>query len=432
MSAKSMLGAMPALAAALVLTTGCGRSAGEAVRIGVIIPCRGTQSALASPALAGAELPFVQRGARLEGAKPSDGISSTKIAGKTVGLVVGCDSSESPSTTIDAVRRLVELDGVKAVVTPFDSPDGLVVKAYAREHPDVAFLPSSTEQSLTLKDPLPNIFRFQLDQPQLLAGLGSYAYRTLGWRKASIISDQTLGLSGWGGDTAGIAAEFCSLGGTIIKLLPARPDGAVPALVPAGVDGVFLASEAQAQPMQQFILQWGNYRNPDIGRQLLLSSSALRDAVAAGLVGLVGESEAPFAATPAYTHYLADYHRAFPGVPSGGVDVRLYTETEAIVEALERAHGDVSHGERRLQATLRLLPLDAPTGTRWLDRRQQAVGPMYLGRSELDAHGTPVVRQIRVIRNVEQTFNGYFSPATPPPSQTQPICRKGHVPAWAR
>jgi len=51
---------------------------------------------------------------------------------------------------------------------------------------------------------------------------------------------------------------------------------------------------------------------------------------------------------------------------------------------------------------------------------------------EKDAGGRFVPRTIRVIPNVEQTFNGYFDASSPQPSPTQPVCRKGNPPAWAR
>ena len=39
---------------------------------------------------------------------------------------------------------------------------------------------------------------------------------------------------------------------------------------------------------------------------------------------------------------------------------------------------------------------------------------------------------VGVVPNVETDFGGYFTRTSPPDSETQPVCRKGHVPAWAR
>jgi hypothetical protein len=49
-----------------------------------------------------------------------------------------------------------------------------------------------------------------------------------------------------------------------------------------------------------------------------------------------------------------------------------------------------------------------------------------------DAQGSPAIRTMRVVRDVEQTFGGYFEPDDPPPSRTSPACKQGNPPPWAR
>ena len=71
-----------------------------------------------------------------------------------------------------AAPSLVEQQKANAVVLPFEVNAGLVVKDYARRHPEVIFIPISTEQTPTLKQPLANVFRFQPDGAQLVAGSG--------------------------------------------------------------------------------------------------------------------------------------------------------------------------------------------------------------------------------------------------------------------
>ena len=114
------------------------------------------------------------------------------------------------------------------------------------------------------------------------------------------------------------------------------------------------------------------------------------------------------------------------------IEVSFYVATDALLEALGRVHGDVSHGERRLRTALARLRLDTPMGVRTLDRRHQAITPIYLSRTEKDATGKVIIRRIRVVSNVEQTFNGNFGATSPVPSETQPTCRHGNPPPWAR
>ncbi len=70
---------------------------------------------------------------------------------------------------------------------------------------------SSSEQDL---NPAPNFFSFWYDGAQWMAGLGSYAYHTLGWRTA--VTSASTDTFDWA-QAAGFDAEFCSLGGTITK-----------------------------------------------------------------------------------------------------------------------------------------------------------------------------------------------------------------------
>src|SRR5262249_48292929 len=133
------------------------------------------------------------------------------------------------------------------VVGPNDVPEGLVVKEYASEHPETTFSTTSGEQSTTLKGPASNLFRFAPDAAQASAGLGAYAYRDLGWRNAVTVGEDDP--AGWS-EVAGFVAEFCSLGGNVVKgVWTPRFDKFRPVVAripPHGVDGVVLPSDLQS------------------------------------------------------------------------------------------------------------------------------------------------------------------------------------------
>src|SRR5438093_174712 len=81
---------------------------------------------------------------------------------------------------------------------------------------------------------------FVADAAQAAAGLGSYAYRTLGWRTAATMADDIP--YGWE-TAAGFVAEFCALGGRVVerRWVPVGADAAtVMPAVPRSADGVFL------------------------------------------------------------------------------------------------------------------------------------------------------------------------------------------------
>jgi hypothetical protein len=157
------------------------------------------------------------------------------------------------------------------------------------------------------------------------------------------------------------------------------------------------------------------------------------------LAGVVTDYSLPFESrSPTWLAYSRGFRKFFPGLapptaPSDHVIALPYHDAmEAVLEALERVNGDLSHVERRFMATLSRIVLDSPRGRIRLDGDRQAIGLAYLSRVQLDGKGKPVVRTLRVIPDVEQTFGGLFSSRTPPPSSVAPACRRAPPPPWAR
>ena len=89
----------------------------------------------------------------------------------------------------------------------------MVFRELARRYPTVPFvLAGSWAREATTHAPAPNLYRFTPDIEQEQAGLATYAYKTLGWRTAATVAEETP--NGWGA-TAAFAAEFCALGGQV-------------------------------------------------------------------------------------------------------------------------------------------------------------------------------------------------------------------------
>lgn len=421
-----------ALLALTLLAAGCGGGSGKAIKIAYISNCKGPLSFGYEASVAGVELPLINRGATLRESKPSDGVASVSIGGKRIELLLGCESYGNFKTTLAELRRLVEGEGAEIVVFGGNQGDGLVLKQYATRQPGVTFATQTGEQSTTLRNPARNLFRFSLDAAQWSAGLGTYAYRTLGWRNAVTVGEDDP--AGWP-QVAGFVAEFCSLGGHVLERLwppDLKNSQELVDRIPARVDGVVVPSALQ--DVEGFIAAWAR-RHADVGRSLLVGAVPLSGPLTAEMLGLVGSSGGPWAPTAASRRYSAAFAGAFPGLQggfNGYFASQSYNEMEPVLEALEQVDGDLSHGERRLQRALARLTFDAPSGVVHLDGRRQAIAPVYLGRVERDAGGKLFVRQIRVVPDVEQTFGGYFGPTSPPPSRTQPACERGHQPSWAR
>jgi branched-chain amino acid transport system substrate-binding protein len=423
--------AQTAVALALVAAvSGCGSPKVATVRIGVLADCESSQFAGGYEAeIAGAELPLLRRGARLRGPKPSAGVTAATVAGKRVELVLGCVREFSRASTLAALRLLVERERVDIVVGPSGPADGLVVRDYAKRRPGVTFVYAGFDGPVTLVAPAPNVFRFRVTMAQWAAGLGAYAYHQLGWRKAVTIGNIEPG-------PAGFIAEFCSLGGTVVKRLwPTTGDlgPLVEEIAKTGADGVFLPTSL-FYATESFVKAWAAV-HPDLGRWLVAGDGILTTGLAAKdarLVGVVGSNPTPWAPTRAWTAFGAEFAGAFPALKDDLQDpLDFYNATEAPLEALEQVHGDLSHGERGLMDALARLHFASPEGPRTLDRYHQAVAVIYLGKMVRGTNGRLTVRQIRVVRNVDQTFGGHFSGTAPAASLTQPACVRGNPPAWA-
>jgi branched-chain amino acid transport system substrate-binding protein len=409
----------------------------EPVRIGLLTDCRGLFSGYEDEMLAGAELPLLERGARLTNGRPSGGVSGAGVAGRDVELIRGCTEQSEHTILVDETRRLVEDEGVDAVVGPSGESDSLVFRELARKYPEVIFIPAwSGAQELTMRHPAANIYRFDTDEAQDVAGLGSYAYRVLGWRRAAVVADATA--VGWQ-EEAAFVAEFCALGGNVTARFTApidlrdpkvahalhRADG-VAALVFGGLfvpHGTLPAlARVVGSPQSRIV----------VGTYVLEDSNTLVP-IAGPLAGVVGASSIPPAgATPGMRRHRRAFSKAFPGLPPSDAETPVvlayHDAMEGLLRGLEASEDDLSDGGRRLREELARVRLDLPSGPVHLDGNHQAVRNTYLKRISRGGAG-PEFRLVRTVPEVEQTFGGLLSDAPAPGPGSQP-CRKATPPPW--
>lgn len=430
---RGTLIAVAAMALAAAAAAGCGSSA-EVVRIGLLSDCQGPFRGLEGGMISAAELPFLRRGSRLVGTSPSSGVAPIEIGHRRVELVHGCMESGEHTVFIEEARRLIEAEHVDVIV------GGATVAArdLARRYPDVPFISTFwNEQEVTLRRPSSNLFRFGPDYGQNAAGLGSYAYRTLGWRRTAVVAGD--GPAGWGG-AAAFVAEFCALGGTVVQTayrspFTGEPDVARKAL-DARADGIaaFLTFFDDPVHVLGDVLQ--ELQHPS--RQLVLWSETLEDgelltALGPKLDGVSGTSWLPASPpSPTLRDYRKRYAAAFPGQPVLLADqswvIGFHNAVEATLTALERlGSAAVRDG---LQAELSGLQVDLPGGRVSLDANRQAVRDGYMSRVVADG-GNVRLEPVAVVPQVEQTFAGLLSKAPPPGPDSQP-CVKATPPPWAR
>jgi branched-chain amino acid transport system substrate-binding protein len=422
--------AVVALALALALVaSACGGSGKRPFRIGILSDCFGPFGGAHELNLADAELPLIGRGARPNGRKPSAGITPVEIAGRRVELLVGCVSGSED--VIPEARRLVEEEGARALVGPITPEQGMALRQYARRQPNVAFLTQPTAApELTLDAPARNVFRFAPDAAQTSAGLGSYAFRQLGWRRAAIVAEDAP--FAWE-ESAGFIAEFCALGGRIVardRITVGTDPGAAAGRVPASVDGVYLG--VAVSPMKRFLDRFGAARDGISGKVVSNNTLFNDPALIPAARGVVVGGPLAFDPIPAQRAFASALRTAFPGIPAASAinsaSIPFANGVQAAIAGLERARG--ADGQPFLSALARVR-IDSPMGPIRLDGNRQAIEPNYLSRV-VPAGRDVAPRPLRVVPDVEQTFGGYFAAGGPPASDASPRCAPRAPPPWAR
>jgi branched-chain amino acid transport system substrate-binding protein len=421
------------LVAGLAAAAASARPASERpIRIGILSDCTGAWGFVHDYTVAGAELPLLRRGARLAGTSPSEGIRGAQVAGHPVDLVFGC-ADGSTASALAEVRQLIEADHVDIVIGPVPGNEEIALQDYARLQAGTVFVDGSA--SSHLQHPAPNFFAFHTDAAQWVAGLGGYAYHVLGWRRVVTVTNDPTAAFAWG-ETAGFLAEFCSLGGNVAKriwMAPGTVDfSGVLAQIPAGrIDGFFVATNGSAGIADALARTYPGLRG-NLARKLLVGVADESNQLGARIRGMLWETRGG-PATFRGGSYWREFRRTFPKLDPqfvGIFDLDYATAMEATLRALDRAHGDLSHGEHALRAALAGVRLVTPNGPARLDRQHQAIASNFLWKVRKADFSNPVL--YRVVSGVERTFNGYLTSHDPPPSEQNPACKHGHPPPWAR
>jgi branched-chain amino acid transport system substrate-binding protein len=420
-------------------TTG-GQATGEAIKIGIFANNEGPFAPFEGQTWGGAMLPLINRGATPVSGDPKEGVENAVIAGHPIEIVYG-GSDATPDKAVEEARRLVEQEKVDILVGPLSGSEGIAVANYSKEQPGVTFVNGiSGAQDTTLKVRSPNFVRFHNDGTQWTAGLGDYAYNTLGWRNVVTIGDDyDFPYS----QIAGFVAEFCSIGGNVTKRLwPALGEEDYSSFItqiPEDVDGFFMGvgGTGTVAFVKQYEQLRGNLADKIMGGIFMTDPVILKElgnqvvgVVTAGMTS--GDSQ-----ESSYLDYSNGLDTAYPdlkGTASSVFAYGYYTAMEAIAQGLEQVKGDLSGDQAAFRDALANLELDAPLGTIKLDENRQAIMDNFLQQIVKDTNGdgVPDVKTIKTIPQVDQTFAGAFSPETPSPDRTHPPCKAGTPPPWTK
>jgi branched-chain amino acid transport system substrate-binding protein len=404
------------------------------IKVGVLTTCGGPFATFEAESLSGAKYALIKdAGGKADGQKPQDQVTGATAGGKPIAISYGC-SDATPDKAVAEARRLVENVGVQILLGPLSGDEGVAVANYAKSHPDVTFVNgTSGAQSTTLSVKAPNFFRFGGDGAQWMAGLGTYAYKTLGWKKVAILGED---YSYPYTQAAGFVSEFSSLGGQVTarSWVPlTQTDWSSPvAQLPRDVDGVLLLTGGtNTVAAEKAFIQIGK----DPGKFLLGGSSVMDPTsftVGDKLEGLVGGSPVPLGGTQGdWTDYVDGFTKEFPDVPGDSLFTVLYYDgMEAILQGLEQVKGDLSDDSKAFQQALTALTPTFPNGKVTLDENRNSIQPAYVVQIVKDG-GDLGFKVVKTIDQVDQTFGGLFGPDSPDPSRDQPAQATGSPPPWA-
>jgi branched-chain amino acid transport system substrate-binding protein len=415
-----------------------GGGGGEAIKLGVLSDCEGAFGSFFEPDIAGAHVPFINRGATASNPnKPSDGIEGAEIAGHPIEIVgYGC-ADDTPEKAIEETRRLMEQEDADILIGPLSGDEGIAVANYAKEHQDKTFINgTSGAQDTTLKVQAPNFFRFHTDGAQWSAGSGDYAYNELGWRRAATIGDD---YSFPYTSVAGFIAEFCAVGGQVVqRIWPPLGEtdySSFIAQIPDDIDGLYvgIGGSGLVDFVRQYNQQKGQFQEGEFIGNLFVDDPLVLKEIGPRVIGAITSGEtAGDSNEPQAEEYVSEIEAAYPEIAELAASVfvyNYYTAAEALILALEEVDGDISDLDAFWEA-LSNVEFEAAYGPITLDDNRQAISNNYVKRvvPDKDGDGVPEVETFRRIPDVDQAFGGTFTADTPPPDRSNPECEQRDLP----
>lgn len=334
-----------------------------------------------------------------------------EVAGRRIVLYKE-SSNAIPSSAISAIETLIHKYNVDFTIGPLSGNEGLAVRDLAKKHPERTFLNGcSGTQDTTLRNPAPNFFNFMINGVQMMAGAGTYAYQTLGYRKVvSIAEDYSYPYT----QVGSFMLEFCRAGGRVVDkfwvfLGKSSYEDIIHAL-PQDIDAIFLAlGGSDAIDFYQQYQQLVDNPLPIFAGSITADQSVL----GTGLIGaeyLVGmTSSGPLADDDPdsnWQDFLSAYRRMFPdALPAPALHcLGYYNNTKAALLALESIDCDLSNGQARFKEALTQLEFESPTGLLRLDHNRQAIGTNFVTIVVRHEDGHLYKHLIKKFPNINQTL----------------------------
>lgn len=414
MKSKSMTSKF-ALGAACTLSIFSSGAFADDIKFGVLATLQGPFTVLGEDGMRGVQL-------ALDDSKGSAG-------NRKINLIVG-STDATPEVAVAAARKLVEQDKVDIVIGPLSGSEGLAVKEYARANPQITFLYGSAAQDVTLRNPIPNYFRFSGDGAQWMAGLGTYSYDEKKYKRVAVLAeDYSYAYS----QVQGFMAEFCKRGGHVPKKfwvpIGNKDFSSVVSSIPNDIDAIFVAlSGADAVNFLTQYRQAGGEK-PMIGGSLAVDQTVLtaKGKFKSYVIGMPAAGPiADSLGDAKWQEFVSKYKNKFKdGFPSPSlIAYAFYVNTRAAIAGVDAVKGELGDGQKKLQTALTNLKLETPTGNIQLDKNRQASIDNFVTEVAVKSDGELYNKVAKRVSGVTQTLG--IAPAEflkgGPSSRDNPNC----------
>jgi branched-chain amino acid transport system substrate-binding protein len=413
----------------------------KTIKVAIMTDCKGAFAFGYEYDIGGAQGAFARfaGGKTKSHAKPSAGMTNIK-AGQTPIQIVGygCGNDTVP-VAISETKRLMEKLNADVMIGPLSGDEAVSIANYAKSHPTKTFIIGTAgSQDPTMQIAPKNMFRYHGDGAQWNAGIGEIAYKKLGWRNAAIIMDDYS--FGWT-SSAGMIADFCAVGGKIVKRVfpPLNTTDYAPFVRqlpnPNQVDGYFstVGGTGTAAVLKAFEQAYGKLDPKQWIGNLFFNSLGADKVIAPKLVGAYvgGFGNMPGvhnAKVDAYRKYMTNLYPKLPA--DDGFVYNYYMAAWALIQALQKAPGATGAKlDNAMPRAIKNAPFQlSGGGTLHLDSRRQAIQDQYQLQLVKNADGSVASQVVAYVPAVDQSFGGLFKPTSPPPGRTQPPCKKVKTP----
>ncbi len=347
------------------------------------------------------------------------------LAGRRVELTV-VDSGGQPAGTLAKARELVEQRKVHVIIGPLAAFEAYAIAPYINAQRVPTISPSAAADDLTQRKATPFFLRATSTSSQPTQPFGTYAAKTLGYKKIATIADDFA----FGHEVvAGFHKAFEDAGGQIVqKLWPplgAADQGPYISQLRRDIDAVFIgfAGVAALRFLKQFEDAGLKGKIPVLANQTAVDEALIRNMgdEALGVVSTMHYSAA--LDTAANRAFVGAYRKAFSADP-GYYSVGAYTAGLFLKQALEKVGGKVEDTDAFLKALHAVSIAEAPGGPIRLDKHGNPVHNIYIRRVERkDGRLQNIVGH--TIENVSQfwTYPEDEFLKAPPYSRNYPPCK---------